>query len=122
VGITKIVDRQATNPQPTTINRSEEPNVQPKRLIPLAIASLLGTVTGNLIVHLIQAYHQAQQVKERALAGTEVIGVRWVPQSTLAATMLASQTTQRSKSVAFLLALAMTLVVVPASQRVHAST
>ena len=88
-----------------------------KKTIIVAIPSLLGSVAGNLAYHLIDSYHEAQQLEADALPPTKVIGANWVPQSTLAATLLATRTEQRPGLVGFLLAMALSLVAVAATGR-----
>lgn len=87
-----------------------------KKVMKLGLSSLLGAVVGNLIYHLLRAYRQAQQVQTGTLPEMEVIRAAWVPQTTLATTLLASRVKQQPGWVSFLLAVALTLVAVPATR------
>ena len=81
-----------------------------RKLITTGVASLLGAAAGNLVYHLLRSHRQAQRVRVGALPDTEVIGAAWVPESTIAATLLASRVKERPGTLGFLLALAFALV------------
>lgn len=87
-----------------------------KKVVGVGVSSFLGAVVGNLVIHLLRAYRDAQLVRERRLPETDVVRAAWVPQSTLAATVLASRVQERPGWVGFLLAVALTLIAVPASR------
>ena len=87
------------------------------KTISVAIASLLGAVAGNLAYHLIDSYQDAQQVKVGTLPDTNVVGANWVPQSTLAATVLAMRTERRPGLLGFLVGMALALMGVAATGR-----
>lgn len=85
------------------------------RMVTVGVNALLGAAAGNLLHHLLRSSRQVQQVREGSLPDTEVIRADWVPQSTIAATLLASRVKQRPGALAFLLALAFALVARPAT-------
>lgn len=86
-----------------------------KKVVKVSVDALLGAVVGNLIYHLLRSYRQAQQVKVGELPDTEVMRAWWVPQSTVAATFLASRVEHRPGALGFLLGMAFALVAVAAT-------